>query len=83
MAKNTVRYCHADHLLRAAGSVPDDNELQESDSFYVPETVVSTDESVNEDVEVTSPPASVSAPLRRSSRSTQPPKRLIEEMEEH
>ena len=82
MAKNSVRYCHSDHLLHAAGSTEGDDELQQPDSLYAPETVVANDESMNEDVEVVSQPASVSVPLRRSSRNTQPPKRLIEEMEE-
>ena len=50
MAKNSMRYCHADHLLRATGSIQGDTELQQPDSLYVPETVVATDESVNEDV---------------------------------
>jgi len=80
MAKNSVRYCHADHFLRATGSIQGNTELQQPDSLYVPETVVATDESVNEDVEVASQPESVNAPLR-SFRNSKPHKRLIEEME--
>ena len=82
VAKHTVTYCHADHLLPASDSTQDNNELQQPDSLYVPEADVAIDESTNEDVEGVNQPASVGAPLRRSSCNTQPSKRLIEEMEE-
>ena len=36
VAKHSVRYCHADNLLRAAECTHDDEELQQDDSF-VPE----------------------------------------------
>ena len=73
----------ADHLLPAADSTQDNHELQQPDSLYVPEADVAIYESTNEDVEGVNQPVSVGAPLRRSSRNTQPPKRLIEVMEEH
>ena len=79
IAKTCVRYCHADHLLRATGV----DKLPQPDSLAEPEIVVAVDESVNEDVEAVHQPTSASASLRRSSHSSQPPKRLIEEMEGH
>ena len=72
MAQNIVRYCHADHLLHAAGSMQNDSEPQQSDSVYVPEAVVTTDELVIEDTPVASSQDSISVPLRQSSRSAQP-----------
>jgi len=48
MAQNIVYY-HANHLLYAARSVQDDNELKQSYSLYVPDIVVANDESVIED----------------------------------
>ena len=61
VAKQSVRYCHADHLLRAAGCIQDDEELQQTDS-YVPEADIAIDDSANEDIEVSSEPANVSVP---------------------
>ena len=62
----------------AAGSIQDDSEPQQSDSVYVPEAVVATDEPVIEDTPVASSQDSISVPLRWSSHSAQPPKREME-----
>ena len=80
-AKNSVRYCHSDHLLHATGS--SEGESLQPDSGYAPEAIAANNESINEDVGVVDPSTNISESLRRSSRSTQPPKRLIEEMEQH
>ena len=72
MAQNTVRYCHANHLLHDAGSIQDDSESQQPDSVYVPEVVVASDEAVIEDTPVASSQDSISVPPRQTSRSAQP-----------
>ena len=57
MAKNYVRYCHSNHVLHMVGSSK--GECQQLDSGYAPETVLANNDSMNEDVGVVYPPASV------------------------
>ena len=69
MAKRSVRYCHTNHLLWAAGCTQDDEEHQQTDSNE-PEVELGVDSSANEDAEAASEPAIVSVPCSCNAQPT-------------
>ena len=76
-SRSRVRYCHVDHLLKS-NVLPDENPSIGHDSkrgtgsadFFMP---------IDNDVEADAEPAITLVP-RQSTRNRQPPRRLIEEI---
>ena len=73
-----VRYCHVDHLLKRnvipleeTQAAPEKTRQTEISDFFFPE---------DSDVEVNEDPLDTSVAQRHSTRTRQPPRRLIEEI---